>query len=264
MVKQIIIGLIYLAIAGAVTFGIYRAIVPVPTCDDGIQNQDEQGVDCGPVCGVLCAPTIQPLQLPLTQAVPVRAGEYDVIVQVRNPNDIYGSGRVPYTLTVEPTDASAPITTSGTFYIMPGQTRFLAYPAIRVSGNVPTVKFQIGEPEWQQIDQPLDVMLPIRRESYQVGVSPDYEAVVQNDSNFDFQEIDIAVVALDTADTVLAVNRTAIMTVLAHEERYFKVSWPSPLPAATTTIRVEATTNLFANDNFLKTHGVHQPFQELQ
>ncbi len=262
--KQLIIAIVYLIVLGLVGFGIYRVFVPAPTCSDGIQNQAEQGVDCGPVCGVLCAPTIQPLQITLAQAVPSGAGEYDVVVQVFNPNGAYGAGAVPYTLTLNPADGGAPVTLTGSFYIMPDQTRFVVRPAVRVSGGLPSVQFQLGQPAWQEVDQPLEVMFPVARESYQLGVSGTYEGVLTNSSNFDFQEVDIAVVALDTAGTVVAVNRTNVTTLLAHEERYFKVSWPEPLPADTARIRVEATTNLFANDNFLRTHGVHEPFQNLR
>lgn len=264
-IKQLIIGTIFLVLIGVVGFGIYRIFFPAPTCSDGIQNQTEEGVDCGAICGKLCAPAVQTLQLQLTQAVSLGMDKYDIVVQVRNPNGIYGSSRVPYTISVQPADGSAVQQFSGTFYIMPGQSRFLIEPSVHASGGMPTIQFQLGEPTWGQVDEkPLEVTFPIKRESYKIGTSHDYEAIVLNDSNYDFQTVDIAVVVSDTVGTVVAVNRTNVNTMSAHEERYFKVSWPSPVPSNTANIRVEATTDLFANDNFLKTHGVHEPFQEFR
>lgn len=263
--KQLMVGTIYLALIGAASFGVYRYFFPAPTCSDGIQNQTEEGIDCGAICGHLCAAAVQPLKVQLTHIIPVARGEYDVVVAIKNPNSVYGSGQVPYTLSIKSATGQDIQQRNGTFYILPGQTRFLVESSIIESDGMPTLQFQLGEPTWQQFDgaQPA-VAFPIKRESYTIGTSKTYEGVVVNDSNYDFQTVDIAVIVTDTAGTILAVNTTNVNTLTAHEERYFKVSWPVPIPSQATTIRVEATTDVFANDNFLKTHGVHEPFQEFR
>ena len=55
LVKQLLYGgVLILIIAGAAVW-IYRgAIFIAPTCSDGIQNQTEEGIDCGAICGISC------------------------------------------------------------------------------------------------------------------------------------------------------------------------------------------------------------------
>lgn len=51
--KQIIIALIFLGIISLIGGGVYLARRPEPTCFDGVQNQEEEGIDCGGPC-ILC------------------------------------------------------------------------------------------------------------------------------------------------------------------------------------------------------------------
>ena len=49
--KQFFYGIIYLVIFGLIGAGIYFALTSKEaTCFDGIQNQNEEGVDCGGSC----------------------------------------------------------------------------------------------------------------------------------------------------------------------------------------------------------------------
>lgn len=49
-IKHIVYGVFYLCVFGALAFGIFRASQPAPRCDDGAQNGNERGVDCGGAC----------------------------------------------------------------------------------------------------------------------------------------------------------------------------------------------------------------------
>ena len=62
ILKQTLFGLFFLAVFGGVVFWIYQSTRPVLTCFDKIQNQDEEGVDCGGKCQILCrADSIKPI-----------------------------------------------------------------------------------------------------------------------------------------------------------------------------------------------------------
>ncbi len=266
LTKQLIIGLVFLLVIGFAGFRVYRAFFPAPTCVDAIQNHGEEGIDCGPVCGTLCAPAIQPLELRLAQAFPARAGEYDLLFEVYNPNDRSGSSDVPYVAVVSDSQGQELARRRGTLYILPKQTRFVVESSLALAAPPADVAVTLGEPRWQTLDAAQTAIdFRLKREHYVPGPSAWYEGVIMNDSPYDFGRVDVAVLLIDAANQVIGINRTDIETVTAGSERFFKVQWPFSVSGTVARVQVEATTNAFENSNFLKTHGgVPEPFQEFQ
>ena len=88
-----------------------------------------------------------------------------------------------------------------------------------------------------------------------------YEGVLFNDSDFDFAKVDVVVILFDDAGLALAVGQTNTNTFLSRTERYFSVSWPSQVRGTVAAIRVQASTNLFENENFVKRYGTQEKFQ---
>ena len=68
------------------------------TCTDNIQNQNEEGVDCGGVCAKLCvAPPVTALW---SRAVRIAPGVYHAVALVKNPkSDALGIG-LPYSFSL--------------------------------------------------------------------------------------------------------------------------------------------------------------------
>src|SRR3989304_8281011 len=100
MIKQLLYGILFLVVFGLVFFPVYRLFVPAPSCSDGIQNQQEEGVDCGAVCGLSCAPTLHSLIINQIELIANSDGSYDAIAQLDNDNTIYGASRVDYRVDV--------------------------------------------------------------------------------------------------------------------------------------------------------------------
>ncbi len=267
LVKQLVIGIVFLFLFGGMGYGIYDVFTPDATCFDNIQNQGEQGVDCGPVCGKLCDPLPIPPQVQSIQVLKVRPGDYDVVASVMNPNTVYGSGKIGYELVLRNAAGAELARLPGTFYIMPAETKFVVRTSLIVSDDVVQADLLVKEAEWQKVstaDVPVD--FPLRRESYtephQVGVISQLEGVVFNDSDFDFNVVEVAVVLLDNADAIIGVNTTELLTVLSRTERYVKVTWPTPLAGKFAKARVQAGANVFVNENFIRRYGTQEKFQE--
>ena len=89
-VKQVVYGILYLAILGGIVTGIYFLLLKQPaSCFDGIQNEGEAGIDCGGPCAVVCIPsTIQPLSAlgAVSVFAPVDANHATLLVQIENSN----------------------------------------------------------------------------------------------------------------------------------------------------------------------------------
>jgi hypothetical protein len=126
--KQFFYGLLYLCIIGAIGTGIYfRYLKPVPSCFDGVQNQGEQGVDCGPVCGNLCTADLAPITaIGPVYVFPGTQGRVTVAAEIANPNSDFGASDAPYTFTLYDASHIAIGTILGASFVYPGQTKYVA------------------------------------------------------------------------------------------------------------------------------------------
>lgn len=265
--KQIIVGLVYIIIIGTVGFGVYDLATPDPTCRDGVQNQGEEGIDCGVVCGVLCRPAPVAPIVHGAQVLAVTEGDYDVVFEVTNPNAIYGSSRVGYVIGLKDSAGQELASVPGSFYLALAQTRYVVRSSIKAPAGVVAATLVVTDAEWQKIEPDgLKIDFPLRRESFTepglTGTAAQFEGVVFNDSDFDFNSVDVAVVLVQEDGQIIGVNKTELRTVLSRTERYFKVVWPTSLAGRPARAVVQATADAFSNDNFIRRYGTQEKFQE--
>lgn len=253
--KQLIVGLVFVLILSGMGYGFYAIFVPKASCTDGIKNDKEEGVDCGTLaCSKACEPAIMPINIISNQFFKVGQGDYDFVAQLSNPNVSYGASRLEYSLG----------SNSGFSYILPGQTKWIVLTALKIPDGVDGVRLVINNAQWEKLDVPNNtVSFVLRRKDYhstQKGM--ELNAVLYNDSNFDFDKIDVAVILFDDTGNIVGVSKTDIRTFVSKSERGFNVAWPFALPGNSTRQDVEASTNLFENSNFIKSYGTEEKFQK--
>ena len=255
--KQVIIGIVFILLLGGIGYGIYYGITPKASCTDGIQNGREEGLDCGILaCGKACEPAIMPLDIISSRLFKVGQGDYDFVAQISNPNVSYGASRIEYTL-----DA---FNYHGATYILSGQTKWLVLTGLKISENTANTKLVINNAQWEKLDMPNNaVNFILRRKDYHpTARGTEMEAILYNDSNYDFDKVDVAVILFDDTGSVVGVNRTDIRTFVSKTERGFNVAWPFALPGNAVRQDIEASTNLFENYNFIKSYGSQEKFQK--
>lgn len=261
--KQFIIGLIFVLILGAIVYGFvdYFFITEV-TCFDNVKNGKEEGLDCGTLaCGKACEPAIMPINIVSSQFLKVGEGDYDFVAQLSNPNVSYGASRIEYSLG----------STSGSSYILPGQTKWLVLTSLKIIDGIDNVQLVIKNAQWEKLNMPDNaVNLMLRSKDYhpvQKGLpageaGTELKGVLYNDSNYDFDKIDVAVVLFDDLGNIVGVNKTDIRTFISKSERGFNVVWPFVLSGNAVRQEIEASTNLFENSNFIKSYGTQEKFQK--
>ncbi len=253
--KQLTIGLIFILILSGIGYGIYYSLVPKISCTDGIKNGKEEGVDCGILaCGKVCEPAIMPLNIISSQFIQTGQGDYDFVAQISNPNTSYGASRVEYSLG----------SNSGSFYILPGQTKWLVLTALKIPEGVEGVNLVINNAQWEKLNMPDNtVSFVSRRNDYHATqTGTELNAILYNNSNYDFDKVDVAVILFDNTGSVVGVGKTDIRTFVSKSERGLTVAWPFALPGNATRQDIEALTNLFANSNFIKSYGSQEKFQK--
>jgi hypothetical protein len=264
LLKQLLFGGIYLVLFIGIVWGAYRLVVPAPTCSDGIQNGQEEGLDCGALaCGKLCPVPVVPLENKQVLLIQNSDRSWDAIAHLENPNGAYGARRVEYTLIVGDASGVQLAARRGTTYVNPAQPRYLVFPL----GQLPTqpssaaLQFDPARVEWAalSVDAAGSVEFGIRGDTLEANGVLRYEASVTNQSRFDFNEVDVTVLLSDASGKLIGAGSTILRTVRAHETRAFTIDWPFAVPGVAHTEPIVGT-NLFANENYLKEYGTPQEF----
>lgn len=263
--KQVIYSSFYLAIILAIVWGLYRLIVPAPTCTDGIQNQGEEGVDCGAVCGKSCPISVMPLDTPTVQLLKYDNDGSDVVVRIDNPNAIYGAPIVPYTLTVSDSVGKVLTTRKGVTFANPLESHHLVFPLIEVLETPARAELQLDVTgvQWAALatQEGSGVEFAVRQDQLLPSATAlRYQADIVNNSKFDFDKVEIVVLLYDQAGVIVGAGSTTLSTLTAGQLRGTIIDWPFAIPSA---VRAQTfvTTNIFNNDNYIRTYGSQEQFQ---
>lgn len=250
-IKQIIVLIIFLILVGGLSFGVYKvAVPPTPTPTPN--------------------PTINliPLQIISTKLLNVQNNDYDFLAKITNRNLDYGSGNVQYELKFYDSSNVQFTSKIGIFYILPGQTRYVVDSPLSFDRPIGKVDVQIKSVDWQKVNSLATngTKLVAKNTNFtlssQQGTYAKAGGSIVNASNFDFDSVDVIVVAIDASGEVVAVSKTNIRTFLAQTERGFEVSWFTPFIGNVDHADAEADTNVFNNLNFLRQFGGSQKFQQ--
>jgi len=231
---------------------------PIPICTDGIMNGEEEGIDCGlSACGKYCELNLDPPQVISTKLIKAGENDYDFVAEIKNPHSQFGASEVEYELTLFNGDDSELEKEEGLFYILPGQTKYLILTHITTEKNVQRIDFKIKSATWQKLDSVEGMNLIVRAQKYTSlsGGGTTLDVNILNDSDFDFEMVDIDVVIYNSRGDIIAVNRSDIRTFVARTERAFKVAWPFRISGLVDRIEAYPSTNLFNNSNFIKAYG---------
>lgn len=249
--KKLVIAIVFFLIVGGIGFLIYRSVVP-------------------PASKPTPNPTINlaPIQVVFTKLFNVQNNDYDFLAKVSNSNTDYGSGDAEYVMTFYNSSGQQVSTKTGSFYILPGQTKYVIDSPLKFQEPISRADFKITSVDWQKLD-PLatsGTTLLVKNVAYsQIKNSTFAKAggEVFNGSDFDLNKIDVSVVLLDQTEAPVAVNTTRIDTFLARTTRGFEVTWFVPFVGQVNRVDAEAATNVFENSNFLRQYGGQEKFKQL-
>ena len=264
VLKRIIIGIIFVLIVAGIGYGINYLNTERPTCSDGVKNGEEEGVDCGALaCGVECPPVFISIELSSQKIFKISEGDYDFVVKLSNPNDEFGTAEAVYDLILFDENNNEIYRKEGVFYILPGQTKFLVETSLKVNGVV-RGDVEVKRIQWEKLDSLGAVNFSlVNQEKSVVGDNSELIGVIFNDSDFDFDKVDISIILTEVEGSVVVVNKTNVRTLLAHTERQFIVRWPLILDFQNLKTTIEFNTNLFLNSNFIKKYGApEEKFQQ--
>jgi hypothetical protein len=221
-----------LIILAIVTPGIYKALTPPLTCNDGIMNQTETAPDLGGPCKYRNPADLKPLLVKWTRSFRVVRGLYNSVAYVENPNPRSGVRKLQYRFTLYDEDNVPLAERIGSMFVPPGKV----VPIFE--GNMYTGEmdihhtvFEFGERIiWERMDPELATEIVVFDKSFiQVGDSYRLTATVENRSVYTLHNLVVVAVLVDDAGNAVGASRTIVEIISPDTKKHIVFTWPKSL-----------------------------------
>ena len=233
--KQFGYGVLYLAVLGAIGFGIYvRYVRQAPSCFDHIQNQGEQGIDCGPVCGNICTGVLRPIQVsdaPSPMLFMNAPGRATVLALLENHNADFGAAKLSYSFSFY--DASHVLLESipAEIFVYPGQKRYVALvntavPAATDSASI-VVATSVAWVASSDMGLPPDLVFKNKTAASAASGTATVSAMLVNQENFSFSNIAIIAIFHAPDGTIVGASNTMVDRIDAATSVPVFLSYPT-------------------------------------
>ena len=235
----LIVGAVFVAfltIVGIATF--YQA----PSCTDGVQNQEEEGIDCGGSCSHLCTAQQQPPTVLFTKAIPNGVGRVDVIASVENKNANAAAKNVPYSITLYGSDQTLIQQISGVFDLPARATEPIYVSGIQ-SGNRKVVgaflDIASSSPEWFTMMADSRIVPTVSNTSLGGSTSaPRVTATLINPSVAILRDVQAIVIVRNEQGDVIAASKTVVPAIPAQGQATATFTWNDTFSGTPVSIEV--------------------------
>lgn len=236
--KQFLFGGIFILIIASIVVWIYRgSIFTSPTCSDGIQNQTEEGIDCGVICGISCEEKYLK-ELSYSNVNIYRFGDFASInFELDNPNQNYGLKNFKYKIDfygfadklLKPIEVEY---FEGESFIYPGQnkdseggSKKIVEAGLKVVGEIRSVKITFSNIDWR----PASEFRSIKLENQDMKTSKEGDFFIVSGTikslvSFTVPQVVINAFIKDSSGKILGVSKNELSQLLPFEERKYQVS----------------------------------------
>ena len=231
--KQFLFGGILILIIAGIVVWVYRSsIFTTPTCSDGIQNQTEEGIDCGAICGISCEQKYLK-ELSYSNMNIYRLGDFaSVYFDLDNPNENFGLKNFKYTLNFYGFADKLLRSVEGESFIYPGQnkdskggSKKIIEAGLRVLGDIKSVKATFSNVDWK----PSSEFRSMKLENQNMKTSKEGDffiisGTIKSLVSFPVPQVVINAFLKDTSGKILGVSKNELSQLLPFEEREYEVS----------------------------------------
>ncbi len=234
--------LLYTSVAGVILlvlffFSYNAAFNQAPTCFDGVQNQDEHGVDCGGVCTLQCKSETRAPVVLWGRSFKVGPQLYTAAAYVQNPNVGAGARNVGYTFQLFDDKNILIVEQQGRVDIPPVLTVPVILPNIN-TGNRAAAKTIFSfttEPSWQKVSGLPELRIGNQNLSADASL---LSATIQNNSPFDAKGVTVEAVLFDGSGTARAASKSVLPIIMRRGSQDVTFTWTGGIPAI---VRAEIT-----------------------
>jgi len=230
-------------------FGIFSAIIflivfllisffrPSPTCFDRIQNQNEEGVDCGGPCDAGCLGDVKDVVVLWNRVFPISQSRYDVAMLIENPNLFAGAPIVHYQIKMHDDKGVLVALRGGTTFINP-QERFMIFESnVQTANRIPVqASIEFEKILWERIEQEKPDITAFNFAVTQFPAGR-LDMSLRNGNFLPEEHLETAVALLDESGNVFAVSKTRVESIRPESSTNVAFTWPFPLERAPASIQ---------------------------
>lgn len=231
-IKKFIYGAFYILILFLIIFAIYQSkLKPEATCFDGVQNQNEEGVDCGEPCAQEC--DILRLKPPITEGAvrifPLVSGKVILLAEIKNLNTDYGISQFSYAFNIYGDEDIILETIKGTTSLYPREKKYLYTPDVtRTADVIREVRIEFSGMEWKRaseyvkpaVSAPQNVITEIDDVRVRVGGN------IYNQSALMLKNVNVTAILYDKFESEVFAAQTFIDRLDGFSKKEFLILFP--------------------------------------
>lgn len=229
--KQLIYAISFFALLALVIGGFYfRYLKPAPSCFDGVQNQNEEGVDCGGPCIACFLRTIKPLTLAdRILVLHPDASHASFLTQISNPNFDYAAKSFSYSFELLDAKGGVVQTFSGNSFIYGGEVKYILVPNLPLpSAKYVDVDLKTSGENWVPASE-FAGPPQFNTAGAQTNISPDKVTVDGNIIDMDaaaFSRVTVVAIFRGTRNEVAGASQTEVKNLTPSVPQPFSVIHP--------------------------------------
>ena len=225
--KRQLVGVgIFAVLVFFVVGGIIYFFLPAPSCFDGRQNGEEEGIDCGGECKPCLGERPQDPRFLWARFFEISEGIYDLAAFIENTNILAGTSKLDYVFRLYDKDDVVITLKRGTVSLMPRESLLIFEPNIGVPNRIPAkVSFEIQSLAWERLPE-INLEISVARKQFNLLPKPEVRATLHNTSLFEVKNIKASVLLYDAEDNIFAVSSTFVDSIEGEGKRDISFSWP--------------------------------------
>ncbi len=225
-------------VAAVVIIGIpaFLLFYKAPTCSDGIQNEGEQGIDCGGPCRTLCQTDFLSPVVVWASSEEVAPGLYNLGAYIENPNIDGGAVNVPYQFSVFDSQGILITHVTGTMNIPPNRNTLAFVGAVNMEQRIPAaggVQFSfIASPTWAKAEDTLGNISISNKQYTEDSSGASLQATITNTALTPYNNLTVFSVLSDANGNEIGFSKTAINQIAGGASVVAPFTWPASFNGA--------------------------------
>jgi hypothetical protein len=225
-------------LAAVIVIGIpaFLLLYKAPTCFDHIQNEGEQGIDCGGPCRTLCQNDFLAPVIAWADAEKVAPGLYNLAAYVENPNINGGAVNVPYQFSVFDDQGILITQTNGVMDIPPNRNTLAFVGAVNVGERIPAkggTRFSFTYPPvWRKSFDTLAPLAISNKQYSEDSSGASLQATLTNKSLVPISNVTVFSVLSDANGNELGFSKTVMDEIAPGSFAVAPFTWPSSFNGA--------------------------------
>lgn len=216
-----------IVLASIASLVFYKFYYKAQTCTDGIQNQDEKGVDCGGICPKICSSFFLSPGISWARAEKIGDGIYNFGAYIINPNASGGVKKVKYSFKSYDNDGIPVAERSGVAYIPPHKNILVFESGINTQKNTPSKVVFEFEPniKWDKFESKENLIIENKNYTEDQNVSS-LEAELVNRDLRSYNNIDLSAILYDVDKNVIGFSKTRLDFIDKGGRESIGFTWP--------------------------------------